>query len=43
MLYDKVQQSKRISLGECDNQDGLLTCRGKIYGPEYDPLKLKIL
>lgn len=43
MLEYKVQQSKMISLGECNAENNLLQYRGKIYIPEHDPLMLLIL
>lgn len=43
MLHDMVQQSKKISLSKCHNNNGLLTSPEKIYIPEYDPLKLTVL
>lgn len=43
MLHNKVQQSRKISLDECNYSDGRLTYCAKIYIPECDPLKLAIL
>ncbi|KAI0993448.1 hypothetical protein K3495_g14736, partial [Podosphaera aphanis] len=37
------RRSSEISLSECAEINGKLTYRGKLYVPDYDPLKLRIL
>lgn len=42
MVENKVQQSKKILLAECGNNNGLLTYRGKLYISDHPLLKLAI-
>lgn len=37
------RQSKNISLAKCTEVEGRLLCRGNIYVPDYDALKLQSL
>ena len=45
MLADGVHHCRRISLGECsrDADDVRLRYRGRLYVPEYEPLRLRLL
>lgn len=43
MLEDKIQQSKKITIGEYTNRKGWMYYRDTIYVPNYAPLKLFIL
>ena len=43
MLQDGVRHSREISLSECEEKNGRLTFRGRIYVPSHDQLCLRIL
>jgi transposase InsO family protein len=43
MLRDGVRHSRRITLAECAQEDNRLTYRGKLYVPEYEPLRLHLM
>ena len=43
MLNSGVQHCKEISLSECFVRDGRLYYRDRMYVPDYDPLRLRIL
>lgn len=43
LIKNKAQHSNEISLAECTELEGKLYYREKIFVPNYDPLKIKIL
>lgn len=43
MLADDVRQSKEASLAECSNDNGRLRFRGKLWVPNSQNLRLRIL
>jgi len=43
MLWDGVCHTKEISLAECQEENGRLTYRNRIYVPAHDRLRLRIL
>jgi transposase InsO family protein len=43
MLQDGVRHSRRITLAECAQERDRLTYRGKLYVPEYEPLRLHLM
>jgi hypothetical protein len=42
MLRDGVRHSRRITLTECEDRDGRLWYRNRLYVPEYWPLRLHL-
>lgn len=42
-LVKGIKQMKKISSGECNNEQAMLICRGRDYVPDYTPLKLELI
>jgi transposase InsO family protein len=43
MLRDGVRHSRRITLAECEERDGRLWYRDRLYVPEHEPLRLHLM
>jgi hypothetical protein len=43
MLRDGVRHSRRITLAECEERNGRLWYRDRLYVPEYEPLRLQLM